>query len=80
MVNLVKPSVERADEYLRLCMEYGEIDKSNHIHIDSIDKAKQRIERDLTLEDNDVLPEGRVRQLVRWAQNEEGKIVGTCRI
>jgi len=80
MLELIRPSVERADEYLQICSEYGEVDKSNHIHIDSIEKAKERIERDLLLEDSEILPIGRVRQFVRWAQNEEEIILGTCRI
>ena len=80
MIVLVKPKAERASEYLELCKEYGLFDKSKHIHIDSLEKAEKRIEFDLSLEEKEELPEGRVRQLIRWAQNEDGKIVGTCRI
>ena len=79
MINLTAPDIGRADEYLELCNEYANIDKSKHRFIDTLEKAKKRIESDIKIAGEEI-PSGGVKTLVRWAQNEKKEIIGTCRI
>jgi predicted acetyltransferase len=79
VISLVEPCINRADEYFELCNEYTKIDNSRHKYIDTLEKAIKRIESDIKIAGEEI-PSGKVRTLVRWAQNENGRIVGTCRI
>ena len=79
MIRLIAPSLCRADEYYAMALEYSETDKLSYRRIDSSSRSREIIEFDLSLS-NEPLPLGQVKTLVRWAENEYGEIVGSCRV
>jgi len=79
MIELIPPDLSRTNEYLSLCNEFARNDDSKHKYIDTEEKAKARIISDLKIAGEEI-PPGKVRTLVRWAQDENHKIVGTCRM
>jgi predicted acetyltransferase len=79
MIQLISLNINRATEYFELCKEYARYDGSKYAKIDTIEKARTRIESDIKLAGSEI-PKNKVRTLVRWVENNKHELVGTCRI
>jgi len=79
MLRFIKPDEKRAPEYLKLCREYEAENNLRHGNIDTIEKATERINQDINCE-KDIIPIEDELTITWWVENENGELVGTCRL
>jgi predicted acetyltransferase len=79
MLRFIIPNEKRASEYFELCKEYAAEKNSRYITTNSLGKAIERIKGDIDCE-NGIVQFDNEYTVTRWAENEKGKLVGTCRL
>ncbi len=79
MLRFIIPDEKRASEYLVLCKEYAAENNSRHKSVNSLEKSVERIKQDIGCE-NGIIPFGDEYTITRWVENENGELVGTCRL
>lgn len=78
-MKLIKPCEELAAEYLEICIEYSHENNSRHGGINTLEKAVQRIKKDICLEDSNNHSE-EVKTSTRWLVDQKNMLIGTCRL
>ena len=78
-MKLIKPDEDRASEYLEICIEYSFENNSRHGGIDTLEKAVQRIRKDISLEYTSTHSQ-EVKTVTRWLVDKGNTLIGTCRL
>jgi len=79
MIRLIDPCIERTNDYYDLCIAYSKCDQIDYRKVDSVNKAKELIEFDLSL-NSKAIPDDNIKTLVKWAIDGNNFIIGSCRI
>ncbi len=79
MLRICRPSMERSEQYLEMCLDYIKQSEKRY-NLDNIILVKQRIENELNREKGIDVPLDGLPQISFWFMNEENKIIGTSRL